>query len=45
MPVSVVGQPELPWLMLGIIGLATFIALWWQFSPKRSASRMLEPRT
>jgi hypothetical protein len=22
--------------MLGIIGLATFIALWWQFSPKRS---------
>lgn len=40
-----VGQPELPWLMLGIIGLATFIALWWQFSPKRSASGMLEPRT
>lgn len=31
--------------MLGIIGLATFIALWWQFSPKRSASGMLEPRT
>ena len=40
-----VGQPELPWLMLGIIGLATFIALWWQFSPHRSASGMLEPRT
>ena len=39
------GQPELPWLMLGVIGLATFIALWWQFSPKRSASGMLEPRT
>ena len=39
------GQPELPWLMLGAIGLATFVALWWQFSPKRSTSGMLEPRT
>ncbi|WP_447338311.1 MFS transporter [Klebsiella variicola] len=40
-----VGQPELPWLMLGAIGFITFLALWWQFSPKRSASGMLEPRT
>ncbi len=40
-----VGQPELPWLMLGAIGVITFLALWWQFSPKRSASGMLEPRT
>ena len=39
------GQPELPWLMLGAIGVITFLALWWQFSPKRSASGMLEPRT
>ncbi len=38
-------QPELPWLMLGAIGLFTFIALWWQFSQKRSPSSMLEPRT
>lgn len=38
-------QPELPWLMLGVIGLFTFIALWWQFSQKRSTSGMLEPRT
>ncbi|MDN7216809.1 hypothetical protein QVL79_06800, partial [Klebsiella pneumoniae] len=36
---------ELPWLMLGAIGVITFLALWWQFSPKRSASGMLEPRT
>lgn len=42
---KVLNQPELPWLMLGIIGFATFIALWWQFSQKRSASGMLEPRT
>lgn len=27
-----VGQPELPWLMLGAIGVITFTALWWQFS-------------
>jgi DHA1 family multidrug resistance protein-like MFS transporter len=31
--------------MLGIIGFITFIALWWQFSARRSASGMLEPRT
>lgn len=34
-----VGQPELPWLMLGAIGVITFTALWWQFGQKRSASR------
>ena len=37
-------QPELPWAMLGLIGIITFVALWWQFSPKRATSRMLEPR-
>ena len=37
-------QPELPWAMLGLIGIITFVALWWQFSPKRAASGMLEPR-
>ena len=37
-------QPELPWAMLGLIGSITFVALWWQFSPKRAASGMLEPR-
>ncbi|MNT58577.1 Multidrug resistance protein MdtH [compost metagenome] len=36
-------QPELPWVMLGVVGFITLIALWWQFSPKRSASGMLEP--
>jgi DHA1 family multidrug resistance protein-like MFS transporter len=37
-------QPELPWIMLAIIGLITFIALWWQFGQKPAASGMLEPR-
>ena len=36
-------QPELPWMMLGVVGFITLIALWWQFSPKRSTSGMLEP--
>ncbi|EMA8096080.1 multidrug efflux MFS transporter MdtH [Enterobacter hormaechei] len=36
-------QPELPWVMLGIVGFMTLIALWWQFSDKRSTRGMLEP--
>ena len=36
-------QPELPWMMLGAVGFMTLLALWWQFSQKRSASGMLEP--
>ena len=36
-------QPELPWMMLGVIGLITFLALGWQFSHKRPSRRMLEP--
>ncbi|EMD5643465.1 multidrug efflux MFS transporter MdtH [Enterobacter hormaechei] len=36
-------QPELPWVMLGMVGLMTLIALWWQFSDKRSTRGMLEP--
>ncbi|MDY0971161.1 multidrug efflux MFS transporter MdtH [Siccibacter turicensis] len=39
------GQPELPWLMLGVIGMVTFLALWWQFSHKRPEPTMLEPGT
>jgi DHA1 family multidrug resistance protein-like MFS transporter len=39
------GQPELPWLMLGIIGGMTFLALWWQFSQKRPEPTMFEPGT
>ena len=35
-------QPELPWMMLGIIGIFTFLALGWQFSQKRTARRLLE---
>jgi DHA1 family multidrug resistance protein-like MFS transporter len=36
-------QPELPWMMLGIIGFITFLALGWQFSLKRPTRGMLEP--
>ena len=36
-------QPELPWVMLGMVGFMTLIALWWQFSDKHSTRRMLEP--
>ncbi|MDY7246998.1 multidrug efflux MFS transporter MdtH [Enterobacter hormaechei] len=36
-------QPELPWVMLGMVGFMTLIALWWQFSDKRSSRGMLEP--
>ncbi|HFN3649158.1 multidrug efflux MFS transporter MdtH [Enterobacter hormaechei] len=36
-------QPELPWVMLGMVGFMTLIALWWQFSDKRSTREMLEP--
>ncbi|MCU2457914.1 multidrug efflux MFS transporter MdtH [Enterobacter hormaechei subsp. hoffmannii] len=38
-------QPELPWVMLGMVGFMTLIALWWQFSDKRSTRGMLEPGT
>ncbi|WP_437888073.1 multidrug efflux MFS transporter MdtH [Phytobacter sp. V91] len=37
------GQPELPWMMLALIGLITFFALLWQFSSRRAHSRQLEP--
>ncbi|CAH5308646.1 multidrug efflux MFS transporter MdtH [Serratia marcescens] len=33
-------MPELPWLLLGAVGFATLLALYWQFSPRRSASMM-----
>lgn len=36
-------QPEVPWVMLGMVGFMTLIALWWQFSDKRSTRGMLEP--
>jgi DHA1 family multidrug resistance protein-like MFS transporter len=36
-------QPELPWVMLAVIGVMTFFALGWQFSHKRTAGSMLEP--
>lgn len=36
-------QPELPWVMLGMVGFMTLIALWWQCSDKRSTRGMLEP--
>lgn len=34
-------MPELPWLLLGAVGFATLLALYWQFSPRRSTSMML----
>ncbi|XTZ36929.1 multidrug efflux MFS transporter MdtH [Salmonella enterica] len=36
-------QPELPWIMLALIGLVTFFALLWQFGLKRIEPQMLEP--
>jgi len=38
-----INQPSLPWVMLGIIGFITLIALWWQFSTKPIEPSMLEP--
>ncbi|AUH01067.1 multidrug transporter MdtH [Prodigiosinella confusarubida] len=35
------GQPELPWCMLGIIGLITLAALYWQFHLRRIEPAML----
>lgn len=37
------GQPELPWAMLALVGLVTLLALFWQFSPRRVEPRMPEP--
>ncbi|MBS1207321.1 MAG: multidrug resistance protein MdtH [Proteobacteria bacterium] len=36
-------QQELPWMMLGLIGLITSMALLWQFGQKRIRPQMLEP--
>ncbi|HID9656029.1 TPA: multidrug efflux MFS transporter MdtH [Serratia marcescens] len=36
-----INMPELPWLLLGAVGFATLLALYWQFSLRRSASMML----
>lgn len=36
-----INMPELPPLLLGAVGFATLLALYWQFSPRRSASMML----
>lgn len=38
-----INQPELPWVMLSIVGMITLIALWWQFSAKPVEPSMLEP--
>lgn len=38
-----IAQPELPWVMLGVIGIITFLALWWQFSFRRASTGMVEP--
>ncbi|CAI2446354.1 multidrug efflux MFS transporter MdtH [Serratia liquefaciens] len=36
-----VGMPELPWILLGIVGLITLFALYWQFNPRSIASEVL----
>jgi len=36
-------QPELPWMMLALIGLITFFALLWQFGYRRAHPALLEP--
>ena len=35
------GQPELPWAMLGIIGFITLTTLWWQFLPRQVKSPII----
>lgn len=35
-------QPELPWFLLGVIGMLTLCALWWQFSPRRIRRDILD---
>ena len=35
-------QPELPWFLLGLIGMLTLCALWWQFSPRRIRRDILD---
>lgn len=37
------GQPELPWAMLALVGMITLLALYWQFSLRRVEPRMPEP--
>ncbi|WP_145590075.1 multidrug efflux MFS transporter MdtH [Yersinia aleksiciae] len=34
-------MPELPWFMLGVIGVITLIGLYWQFNQRRIESAML----
>lgn len=36
-----VGMQELPWILLGIVGLITLFALYWQFNPRSIASEAL----
>lgn len=36
-----VGMPELPWILLGIVGMITLFALYWQFNPRSIASEAL----
>ncbi|HEJ7994650.1 TPA: multidrug efflux MFS transporter MdtH [Serratia liquefaciens] len=36
-----VGMPELPWILLGIVGMITLLALYWQFNPRSIASEAL----
>ncbi|CRY06813.1 multidrug efflux MFS transporter MdtH [Yersinia enterocolitica] len=35
------GMPELPWFLLGVIGLITLVGLYWQFNQRRIESAML----
>ncbi|MGO4742161.1 multidrug efflux MFS transporter MdtH [Serratia quinivorans] len=35
------GMPELPWILLGIVGLITLFALYWQFNPRSAIPEVL----
>lgn len=35
------GQPELPWFLLGLVGFITLFALYWQFNPRATAPAVL----
>jgi len=34
-------MPELPWILLGIVGFTTLFALYWQFNPRTTAPAIL----
>jgi DHA1 family multidrug resistance protein-like MFS transporter len=35
------GRPELPWFLLGVVGLITLMTFYWQFNPRNSAAAVV----